>query len=76
MSVTTTLARPATVTVKVERLVGKRRVKVGTVKLKGKAGKNVLRLKKVGGRKLRKGRYRLTISVPGAAPVTLVVTVR
>lgn len=76
VAVTTTLAKPATVTVKVERLVGRKRVKVGTVKFKGKAGKNVLRLKKVGGRKLRKGRYRLTVSVPGGAPITLVVTVR
>lgn len=86
-----TLNAPATIVVKVSELPGgaskasakgkKKGPKViGTVTFSGKAGLNVLKIKKVGGHLLAPGRYIATITLRGAAagtkPKTLSFTVK
>lgn len=75
-----TIANPGRIRVKVERLPaagqkGKPKL-VGTLSFAGKAGLNRLKIKRVAGRRLKRGRYRLTIIVPGAKPRVLIVTLR
>jgi hypothetical protein len=77
-----TLSGAAVVSVKVERLPsrrGRRAVKIGTVRLRAKAGRTRITFRTVAGKRLVRGaRYRLTLTVSGAPrsarPRVLVVT--
>lgn len=72
------LTKAAALTVRVERILGGKRkpALVGTVRAKGVAGKNTLRIAKVKGHRLAKGRYRLTILPAGGAPTVITIRVR
>lgn len=56
-----TLSEDARVTVRIERLLGRRRVKAGTIVRAGAEGANSLPLRRRGGRPLRRGAYRLSV---------------
>jgi hypothetical protein len=60
-----TLSKPALVTMRVERARGSRWVRVRSVSIIGHEGTNARQLS---GRRLRPGRYRLVLSVPGLPP--------
>ena len=74
------LALAARISVTIDRLPkagrkGKAK-RLGTTTFTGKAGSNTLTIRRIARRKLGKGRYRITISVNGAARRVVVVTVR
>lgn len=71
------LSGAATVSIRVERLPRRGKAKLlGTARLKARAGSSTLRIRKLAGKRLAKGRYRLTVSVPGSPARRLTLTVR
>jgi subtilisin-like proprotein convertase family protein len=62
------LSEPAAVTLRFERVAGRRRVRVGTLRRASRAGANRVRFTgRLGGRALRRGAYRLTVTAVDAA---------
>jgi hypothetical protein len=75
-AVTFVLSRPATVNLSVQRVRGRRAVRVATLVRRGIAGENVVRFSgRIGRRVLRPGRYRMTVSARTPAERTRARTI-
>ena len=71
-----TLPAAARVTIRFERKQGRRFRTVGRVRERLAAGTTTIRIRKVGGRKLKPGRWRIRVSAPGLTTKTVKFKVR